>query len=224
MDHHLPRTAIRGLRLTGLAAVFGTVVLLAAGCTAPSASNTHQPLSATASPTIPPVSTSSSATPATSTITVASTSLPNASNATSSGWSTYTAPSGLYSIQYPTSFGQLTVRPDQDTAPNINAVDLTWSPSGDASALLVYISLDYYNMKHRAGLTLQDTLVANGLITKIYSDGYGNERAFVTKSNSTGPVFYIDFTCNSVAGSYDCSLPSEWRQMLSTFRLFADDQ
>jgi hypothetical protein len=184
--------------------------LVAAACGTPSlALQPYEPLSGTPKGLGPTTTVQSTIVASTSPL-----------NNGSSGWSTYVDPQGLYSIQYPNSFGQLTVGPDPDTAPTKPAVDLTWNPLGDAPDLLVYISLDYDNLEHSAGFPLQYTLVANGLTTKLYGDGYGNERAFVSQISGTStPTYYLDFTCNSVAGSYDCSLPAEWRQMLSTFRI-----
>jgi hypothetical protein len=149
---------------------------------------------------------------------VATTSLANTSNSTLPGWSTYADPTGSYTIQYPATFGRVTVRPDTD------GTDLTWDPYGDAGDLLVYIGLDTPTerrwLKGHAELTFQNAYISNDLVVQLYAAGGGNERAAVSISgNPTAQGYFIVFECDEVGMADNCSLPPEWRQMLSTFRL-----
>lgn len=142
---------------------------------------------------------------------------PETASASSTGWSTFTDPEELYSIQYPNSLGIL--RAPSTTPGNDTGIELTWA----LTDFYVYIGVNARAELQREltswHLIPQQTIHSHGLTGTLYTlPGWQgvDERAFLTSAvNASSTTYEIDF---SGGMSGEEPLPSFWRQMLDSFR------
>jgi hypothetical protein len=210
MNNRVLLRLLVGLCLAGLAAACGAT---------PPPSTTNPPLSATTSPIIPSVSTSAA--------TIANSAMGTASSSPALGWSTFTNPQGLYSIQYPDSLGPPGIA-DEGT--------LFWN-TPEVPDFEVDISNNVIPTKTFRQWLVKSTGWASArpdetsIVNDMQAFFYGTDKShsvpytdievfllypLTTRTGSSqSMVFNLSFSCN--LGEVPCSVPAYWRQMLTSF-------
>jgi hypothetical protein len=194
---------------------------LAAGCSINSPANDSQSQSGRTSAPIPNLSPSSSATPATSTITAAGSSPTSVGSATPSGWSTYSDPNGLYSIQYPNTLGNLNVPATKSGDLKASQeVELNWNLTDFYVYIGINAGLELQRELIEWHLIPQQTITVHGLTGTLYTvPGWQgvDERAFLNGFiNGTSTIYEIDLN-GGLPG--DEPLPSFWKEILNSFQV-----
>jgi hypothetical protein len=143
-------------------------------------------------------------------------------------WETFTDADGLFSMQYPTSYGPLwvTTSTDGSTEP---ATDLTientaTGPDSDNSLDVTIMpndpTLESYERTH-VSLIPQASISIPGMTGMIYKESdNGAIIAFLANSMpGDTSTFYLNFNHAEMGVTpHDVPLPAYWRQMLNSFR------
>jgi len=146
---------------------------------------------------------------------------------TAGAWATFIDGDGLYSIQYPTNQGTLSVATSttagttdpvtdlilEGTAPDWNSLDVWVTPNDP--------TLQSY-MRTHVDLIPQGSISEPGMTGTIYKES--DDGAIIVFLSGTGPgatsTFYISFDHAEMGLTpNDVPLPTYWRQMLDSFQV-----